>query len=75
MWVNVLVASLIALFGLMYWQAPERQIQAGAVPSEPARVERGLCALSDTGRAALVQWQAAPSPSSNTTQTVETFSA
>jgi hypothetical protein len=36
MWVNVMVASLIALFGLMYWQTPERQTQAGAVPSEPA---------------------------------------
>jgi hypothetical protein len=36
MWVNALVASLIALFGLMYWQAPERLTQAGAVPNEPA---------------------------------------
>lgn len=36
MLVKVLVASLIALFGLMYWQAPERQAQHGSDTAQPA---------------------------------------
>ena len=42
MWVKVLMASLIALFGLMYWQAPDGQTRAGAVTNEPASEWRKL---------------------------------
>jgi hypothetical protein len=35
MLVKVLVASVIAIFGLMYWQAPEGRWQVGAVSPEP----------------------------------------
>ncbi len=36
MLVKVLVASVIVIFGLMYWQAPKGQSQVGTVSSEPA---------------------------------------
>lgn len=36
MLVKVLVASLIAVFGLMYWQAPAGQTLSGSVTAEPA---------------------------------------
>jgi hypothetical protein len=36
MLVMVLVASVIVIFGLMYWQAPKGQSQVGTVSSEPA---------------------------------------
>src|SRR5687767_2352193 len=36
MLVKVLVASVIVIFGLMYWQAPKSQSQVGAVSPEPA---------------------------------------
>ena len=31
-----MVASVVALFGVMYWQAPEHQTQVGTVSGEPA---------------------------------------